>query len=214
MEPKFWLDKWSKQETGFHLEKPHPQLCKNLNNAFSGVENIFVPLCGKTQDMSYLAEQGKKVVGNELSEIAVKAFFDSRSIQADIYEEGTFTRYSSEGIDIWAGDFFELNNQKLANCKGIYDRAALVALPPKMRESYVQKLQGLIPSAKLLLVTLEYPQTEMDGPPFSVPESEIEQLFNFAEINKLYSQDILEKEPKFRARGLSRFVETTYLIQW
>lgn len=214
MEPKFWHDKWERQETGFHLGQPHPQLCKNLDKAFSNVDTVFVPLCGKTQDMSFLIEQGKKVIGNELSEIAVNAFFESRDIPVEISEEGEFKKYSARNIDILAGDFFDLDESKVATCNGVYDRAALVALPPAMRERYAEKLRSLTPSAKLLLVTLEYPQSEMQGPPFSVPQTEVEQLFGFAKIAKLYSQDILEKEPKFKERGLSKFVESTYLIQW
>lgn len=214
MEPKFWHDKWEKQETGFHLGQAHPQLCKNINKAFIEVDTVFVPLCGKTQDMSFLVEQGKKVIGNELSEIAVKAFFESRDIQIKISQEGDFKKYSANDIDILAGDFFNLDETSVAACKGIYDRAALIALPPRMRERYVEKLRSLTPSAKLLLITLEYLQSEMQGPPFSVPQKEVEQLFDFAQISMLYSQDILEKEPKFKARGLSKFVESTYLIQW
>ncbi len=214
MEPDFWIAKWQRQETGFHLPQPHPLLCKFATDIFTPTETIFVPLCGKTHDLSYLSEQGYAVVGNELSELAVKHFFSERKMNPEIVTMGDFGFYRDGNISIYQGDYFKLTAAELSDCKAIYDRAALIALPTEMRKNYVAKMQQLIPSAKLLLVTLEYPQAEMIGPPFSVAESEVEFLFHFAEIEKLSEKNILEKEPKFKSRGLTGLKECAYIIRW
>ena len=51
-----------------------------------------------------------------------------------------------ENIELLVGDFFALTAADLAGVAGVYDRAALVALPPKMREDYVRLLAELLPA--------------------------------------------------------------------
>jgi thiopurine S-methyltransferase len=56
----------------------------------------------------------------------------------------------------------------------VFDRAALIALPPDLRQRYVAELYAALPSnCQGLLITLEYPQQDRDGPPFSVHEDEV-----------------------------------------
>jgi len=218
MDKQFWLHKWLANETGFHLPKVHPLLQKYAPQVFSGIEQIFVPLCGKSLDLRYLADKGFKVVGNELVESAVAQFWQEQGIRAEEVSSGdlTLTKASEPELDlyIWQGDFFALTTGHLGACRGIYDRAALVALPSATRSRYVAHLRSLMPSAEMLLISLDYEQQQMDGPPFSVPPEAVEALFNGSEIELLWRKDIIEQEPKFKAKGVSAFYESAYRIRW
>ena len=218
MEPEFWLNKWQKQETGFHLGQPHPLLCKYFDSVLANASSIFVPLCGKTTDLAFIQSKNKLVVANEISELAITAYFEERALIPEIKDKlndkSQFRTFENQSLLVYCGDFFQLQPEWIEQCHGIYDRAALIALPKDMRKAYVEKMRSLCPSAKLLLITLEYPQNEMKGPPFSVSKEEVEALFHFAEIEQLYRQNIIEKEPKFKERGLSAFFETAYQINW
>lgn len=214
MEPRFWIDKWKKQETGFHLASAHPLLQKYFATVFTNQTSIFLPLCGKTQDLLFCSQQGLRVIGNELSELAIEQFFQVNHLapKTEIFEK--FALHEADDIRIYQGDYFDLDKRAFENTQAIYDRAALVALPGEMRQNYVDKMKQMFPQAAMLLITLEYNQQEMNGPPFSVSQEEVNSLFDFATVVQLYKQDIIEKELKFKARGLSFFNECAYHIQW
>lgn len=214
MEAEFWLNKWNKQETGFHLTQVHPLLQKFYNQVFSEDKGVFVPLCGKTSDLKLFADKGSYTLGCELSKIAVEQFYDAHKLKAEIATSEKFTHYISANLEILVGDYFELRQVDIGACQTIYDRASLVALPSKMRTQYVKKLCQLFSKADMLLITLEYPQNEMAGPPFNVDLNEVFSLFEFASVNQVYSQNILAKEPKFVERGLSYLNECAYIIRW
>ncbi|TQV75589.1 thiopurine S-methyltransferase [Aliikangiella marina] len=214
MDKSFWLDKWEKQEIGFHLAQVHPLLKKYYQTVFSQADGVFVPLCGKTTDLTFLLNQGKYVLGCELSEKAVAAYFQEHRLEIKKQQLGEFVEYQNDHLSLLVGDFFKLSAAQLVGCQAIYDRAALIALPESMRKQYVAHLTNLMPHASLLLVTLEYPQPQMAGPPFSVEKKEIDSLFAFAEVNSVYTNNIIEKEPKFAARGLSYLNECAYIIRW
>ena len=215
MEKEFWVERWERQETGFHQGDINPYLKRywpELNLA-RGSE-IFVPLCGKSRDMSWLREQGYGVTGIELSDIAVRAFFVENGHVPHRDTCGRFDRYEAEGIRLLCGDFFDLGRDDLANVTAVYDRASLVALPVEMRRRYVRHMADILPSAtQILLVTFDYRQTEMPGPPFAVSPDEVQALYrDYAGIHLLEQSDVLAQNPNFKARGLSRLHENIFLL--
>ena len=215
MEKRFWMERWEKNETGFHQEQVNPYLIRywpELGLARGG--EVFVPLCGKSLDMHWLREQGHFVTGVELSDIAVHAFFDEYGYVPYRTHDGRFDIREAEGVRLMRGDFFELAPADLAVVTAVYDRAALVALPSDMRRHYVSHLARILPPlTRMLLVTFEYPQNEMSGPPFSVPTEEVRELYRgFADIRLLSQQDLLEANPRFRERGLSRMQESVWML--
>ena len=214
MDNQFWLNKWDKQQTGFNLNAPHAALQKLYEQIFNARMGVFLPLCGKSADLKYIADKGSYTLGNELSVIAVKALFAENSLSFSTVSTDKFEIYENSNIQILQGDFFELTASHVARCQGIYDRAALIALPKQMRVDYVAHLKRLFRRAKMLLITLEYCQQEMPGPPFSVDYGEVEQLFSFASVTRLLSDDRLREEPKFAERGLTSLAESAYLIEW
>ncbi|MBS1960431.1 MAG: thiopurine S-methyltransferase [Bdellovibrionales bacterium] len=185
MKPKFWQERWQKNEIGFHNAKPHPWLVQFGARLNPG--KIMVPLCGKSLDLLWLREQGHHVVGIELSELACHAFFQEHHIEHSVTKLDNHVLFSSQGIDIWCGDFFTLREDVWSTCTAVYDRAAMVALPPELRRRYTQKIIRDWPRAaatpgNLLLITIEYPPGTLEGPPFSISEAEVreqyESLFN------------------------------------
>ncbi|MDV6316333.1 thiopurine S-methyltransferase [Idiomarina sp. HP20-50] len=175
MEAVFWHDRWKNQQIGFHQPNTHELLLKYFSGVVKPGAKVFVPLCGKSKDMLWLLEKGYRVFGIELSELAVKQFFEENQLTPTVTTRGNFKEYAQDELVIWVGDFFELANSDLADIDAWYDRAAMIALPPEMRQRYVQQLcQQLPQQAKGLLITLQYPDGFREGPPFSVSEGEVE----------------------------------------
>ena len=215
MEADFWHDRWENNLTGFHLNEVNPYLKENWAalNLKPGAR-VFVPLCGKTLDLIWLAEQGYEVVGIELSPLAVEAFFAENNLTAEKKQLGGLDFWQSGKISLFCGDIFDLAPEILGQIDAVYDRASLVALPPAMRHEYAAKLTQLAESAPKLLVTLEYDQSKMDGPPFSVSEEEVRGLYqaNY-QAKQLTAQDVLADNEKFRSRGLEYMNESIYLLE-
>jgi len=215
MKKDFWLERWEREEIGFHQDEINPHLSRywrELRLARDSV--VFVPLCGKSRDMLWLLKQGHQILGVELSAIAVQAFFKENGYSSQNVREGNFDRYKADGIRILCGDFFDLGKNDLASVGAVYDRASLIALPPDMQVRYVRHLVCILPPAtQILLVTVDYPQTEMQGPPFSVTSGEVTALYReHAEVRLLAQLDVLQENPRFRERGLSRLQENIFLL--
>jgi thiopurine S-methyltransferase len=217
MEAEFWHSRWRSNQIGFHRHDFNRHLLKHW--AGFGADpgaRVFVPLCGKSRDMIWLAERGHKVVGCEISEIAVESFFKEAGLTPRITADGPVQRWSAPSIEILLGDFFALTRDQVGTVDVVYDRASLIAFPPSMRPAYAQALAGFMPpDPVMLLLTLEYPQEEMEGPPFSVPEEEIRDLFaDLADVALLESEtEAFGNFPQFRARRPSRLAEKAYRLQ-
>lgn len=213
MDNDFWLERWREGQTGFHQQKVTPLLQKYWPSlGLPSDSQVLVPLCGKSLDMLWLAEQGHRVLGIELSSLAIDQFFAENGLTPAIHSSPLGQHFVDGRIEIVRGDIFALDPATLAGCLGVYDRAALIALPLSMRERYVQHVYGqLSPQYRGLLLTLEYPQEEMDGPPFSVTDDEVQSLFaGHSDAILIDQRDILQKEPKFIERGLTRLDTIVY----
>ena len=197
MTPEFWHQRWRSGRTGWHLPHPNPLLTRHWPalNIPDG-STVFVPLCGKSEDMIWLAEQGYRVLGNELCRQAVEAFFAEQGLTPEITPlDGSLTRWQAEPFTLIEGDFFKLSPELTRETSAVYDRAALVAFPPTMRPDYVRQLRQLAPAGSLyLLISLTGPASPDDGPPFSVPEEEIRT--HFADLPHFEQVDWVEVQRK------------------
>ncbi len=215
MEGDFWLERWREGQTFFHQQRITPLLQKFWPAlSLPAGSQVLVPLCGKSLDMLWLAQQGHRVLGIELSPLAVEQFFQENQLQAATHDSALGKHYVSGNIEIICGDIFDLDAATLAACVGVYDRAALVALPADMRARYVQHVYGQLASDyQGLLLTLEYDQNLMAGPPFSVSAAEVQSLFStHSNATILDRRSILEKEPKFAQRGLTSLDSVSYQL--
>ncbi|CRM01524.1 MULTISPECIES: thiopurine S-methyltransferase [Pseudomonas] len=215
MEPTFWQERWARNQIGFHLSEVNPYLLQywpQLDLAEGA--KVLVPLCGKSLDLIWLASHGHPVLGIELSELAVEAFFDEQNLTPRITRRGEFKVYQAGSIELWCGDFFALAADAVADCTALYDRAALIALPPLMRARYAEHLSGLLQQGcQGLLVTLDYDQTQKAGPPFAVTDDEVRVLFgSHWTQRKLAEQDILSESWKFVQDGVTHLDERVYRL--
>ena len=214
MEADFWHNRWENNLTGFHLNEVNPNLKANwsvLN--LKSDSRIFVPLCGKSLDLIWLAEQGHQVIGCELSELAVEAFFSENKLTVERSQIGDLELWQSDQISIFCGDIFNLTPELVGKIDAVFDRASLIALPPAMRQDYAAKMSELTQSAPKLLITLEYDQSKMDGPPFSVLESEVKALYEAKyQVKQLSAQDVLANNEKFKEKGLTYMNECSYQL--
>jgi thiopurine S-methyltransferase len=178
METQFWHQKWQRGDIGFHQAQANPLLVRHLDCLqLQPGARVFLPLCGKTLDIAYLLDLGYRVTGAELSEIAIEALFQSLNLRPSIQQVGTLKHYSGPSIDIYTGDIFNLDAQTLGDVDAIYDRAALVALPADMRKRYAVHLAEISQGASQLLISDTYDQSLIDGPPFSITDAEVQQLY-------------------------------------
>lgn len=207
MDADFWLERWRDGRTFFHqnrvtplLQKYWPQLLLPQGSC------VLVPLCGKSLDMLWLAQQGHRVLGVELSQLAIEQFFAENKLEPKTHESAMGRHYVAGNIELICGDIFALDAATLDTCIGVYDRAALVALPPEMRERYARHVYGqLSEKYQGLLLTLDYDQEQMEGPPFSVGEPEVQAIYHeHSRVEVIDRRDILSKEPKFAERGLTQ----------
>lgn len=174
MDAEFWHQRWSANEIGFHQEQGNPLLkahCSKLN--LTAGSRVFIPLCGKTKDIAWLLAQDFRVVGAELSEVAIEALFADLGMHATVTELGSLRHYHAPHIDIFVGDIFELSADQVGEVDAVYDRAALVALPEDMRRHYTAHITEISNAAAQLIICFEYNQDLQEGPPFSISETEL-----------------------------------------
>ncbi|MCC2616333.1 thiopurine S-methyltransferase [Aestuariibacter halophilus] len=178
MDAQFWHDKWESREIGFHQSDYNPFMLRHWAQlGLSANSRVFVPLCGKSRDMHWLLLQGYEVIGCELNETAVVELFDELALSPEIVREGVLTRYRADNLTVYVGDVFKLTLALLGPVDGIYDRAALVALPDSMRQDYARHLTSICANAPQLLITFVYEQAAHAGPPFSVSEDWVQQQY-------------------------------------
>ena len=215
MDQNFWVDRWQRGEIGFHQAVVNAALREHWPLvACPPTAQVFVPLCGKSVDMHWLCAQGHGVIGIDLAAAAVAGFFVELELQPARTRVGRLECWRAAGYTLFLGDFFELGASQLAGVQAVYDRAALIALPPALRARYATHLAAILPAGcRMLLLTMDYPQQQMPGPPFAVAAAEVRELFaaDFS-VTLLATRDALLSEPRFQQRGLQSLQEQSYLL--
>lgn len=178
MDATFWHDRWASNEIGFHKSEANPLLVKYVDElSLAKGSRLFLPLCGKTLDIGWLLSRDYRVAGAELSAVAIEQLFAELGVTPTITTVGSLDHYRAPQLDIFVGDIFTVTPELLGPVDAIYDRAALVALPRDMRARYAEHLMTLTGQAPQLLISFEYDQRVMEGPPFSVSNEEIREHY-------------------------------------
>jgi thiopurine S-methyltransferase len=215
MQPEFWRDRWFQGQIGFH--QPTVETYLEAHWADLGIardSRVFVPLCGKSLDLLWLRDAGHDVIGVELSDIAAQAFWMESGLPARRRQVPGFDRYEASRLTVLCGDYFNVTLELLSGVRAVYDRGALVSWAPDLREPYVEHMTAITRSGThTFLITLEYPQSQMNGPPFSVELDELEHLYAPKhDIQELARRDILVTEPRMRSKGVSKLFEVCYQL--
>ncbi len=212
MQPDFWHQRWADNQIGFHQSAPTTLLLKHWPTLdVRAGATVFVPLCGKSLDMAWLASQGHQVLGVELSQLAIEQFFAEHTLTPEIHASQYGMHYRAGGIEIIHGDAFGLDTDVLQECAAVFDRAAMIALPPPMRARYADEVYARLPTGcRGLLITLEYPQADRDGPPFAIAEAEVRERYAPAwDIDVLERRPIAPGNPGY-VSGVSKLDTTVY----
>lgn len=196
-----WRARWKEGRTAFHEGKPNGLLAAHPE-VLGTKKRVFVPLCGKTEDMVFLAQQGHTVVGVELVEDAVRAFFEEHGLNPTVTKEGALVRYEHGPYVLFAGDLFATTRESLGGVNALYDRASIVALPLEMRIRHAAHLLKVLePGSPGLVIAFEYDQTKRQGPPWSVSETELRGHFG-------ETLALVDSRPTELGKGSDNLVET------
>lgn len=215
MDQEEWLQSWQDGRIGFNQSQANAMLQRHWDKLqLAPGSRVLVPLAGKSIDMTWLAGQGHQIRGVELSPLAIDQFFAERGLDPAVSQSPSGQHYRAGPYEIICGDIFQLDPSMLQDCAAIYDRAAMVALPAAQRRRYAQAIYAHMPSrSRGLLLTLEYEQQNMQGPPFSVAESELPELLSPGwEWQLLEREDELLRQPHFRQRGLKALEAAAYIL--
>ena len=114
---RIWSDKWTDHRIGWHLDVVHPALVDHgaalwPHQPPGTPARVLIPLCGKTRDMAYMAQQTQveHVVGVDGIEQALLEFAQEHphlNVQKQS-KQGAFDLYSGEKLTLLKGDFFDL----------------------------------------------------------------------------------------------------------
>ena len=211
-----WLNRWKEGNTGWHHQQYNPHLLGFWDTIQAPTRcKVLVPLCGKSRDMVWLVERGHRVIGVELSPLAVETFFKEQNLVPERSSDGALELWQAGPYKIFCGDIFLLQKHHLEGIEALYDRASLVAFNPWQRRDYARMLAQLLPAnCRMLLVAMDYPQNEMQGPPYCVSSNEVEYLFGeMFSIELLDSLDLLKDTDRYMDRGLSHLVEQIYRLE-
>jgi thiopurine S-methyltransferase len=221
METEYWLKRWREGRTGWH----RPEVMPLLEQHWAALDvprgsRVLVPLCGKSVDMLWLAQQGMRVLGIDVSPIAIESFLAENQLHARTRSTAEGTHYEITNapaggeIEIINGDAFAVDPAAIAQCNAFYDRAALIAMRAPMRRRLVNELYVQLSAGSAgLLITLAYPDGEMQGPPFSVDDAEVHDLFDKSwQVERLEYRDILASQPSFSEQGVSALHTGVYAL--
>ena len=213
---QYWLERWKQNRIGFHESAVNRHLQSYIDQfSLAPGAGVFLPLCGKAHDIAWLAEQGYDVTGIELSALAIEEFFEEHKLRYQTFESDRFILRKADNISLYEGDFFDLRSQDIGDCALVYDRAALIAIEEAQRSSYCEQLMSIVPAtANMLLITLEYNQAEMEGPPYAVSGDEVSRHYAEAfSIDLLERNDVLDGRPRWREQGLQALAESIFRLR-
>ena len=226
MEPDFWHQRWQTNQVGFHLDRANDRLVAHWATASAGATpgaRVLVPLCGKSLDLRWLRNQGHRVIGIELSPIACETFFAEQGFAVERREERQgVVRWrglgdgpgGGDGIEILQADLFVVSDEDIGAVDLLYDRASAIALPPSTRERLFKRLADWLPAgARGLLITMDYPEAEKQGPPFSVPSEAVEALCAGRFATSLLSRDDLIARDGVSRWQLTRVHELSFALR-
>lgn len=216
MNADHWRKRWVEGQTGWHASTVNDRLSVHWPTlGLKAGASVLVPLCGKSLDLTYLAAEGHQVTGIDASDVACQEFLAEHSVAVGPETVRGAQRYSSGPYRFYCGDIFQPWARELSGFEAYYDRAALIALTPAQRPLYARWVAAsLLSGARGLLLTIEYPEGERTGAPHSVQQDEVALLFaEHFEIVCLAREDVLDRDPKFKAWGLSSLVECAYALR-
>lgn len=195
----YWQLRWKNDEVPFHCQEANQFLVAHKDVLPVSTNNscrFFVPLCGKSVDLSYLADCGYDVYGCEFIEKAIEDFFEEQNLKytkTKMSEEIIAFKATEKNITLYQGDFFALSSSLIGKFDAVWDRGSLVAIDSCQREDYAKLMNELMAeNCKYLLFSCVINEDSYKGPPHTVSHDEIKGLFgSFCDVRhlKVYDDD-------------------------
>lgn len=214
MTQELWREKWRSNDIAFHQERINPLLKAHLPRVkLNPGDRILVPLCGKSLDMGWLNQCHYRVMGVELSSVAIADYFDELGVKPQRQMQGNFTRWWHKHIQIWCGNIFDLNLLDVDRIKLIYDSAALTAFDADERQTYVDHFAKILPMrTQIMLMTTETADVQYTDSVARI-DSEVKNLYQADyRIELLHGQDSLKIDPEFPQLPARMLEEKIYLM--
>lgn len=231
---------------GFHKAEVNPFLVKHMpllqlspSEDICKQDRVLVPLCGKTVDMVYFADQKISALGLEAIPRAIQEFAEIVKLpkEAAVFplHKNAQHNWKLNGngyVGIVEGDALDFKVDEKGPVDAIWDRAALIALRPEDRDAYVFMLHNALkPGGRVLLSVVEHDMVVMPeghlssstpptgtlepyGPPYSITKEYVSSLyskFNFNLLQELERRDLIAEEPKWQEKGATKFEQICYL---
>lgn len=143
-----WEKDWTTDNPEFHFKEVNSMLIKQHNEFTAGRNNlrILVPLCGKSLDMVWLADQGHTVVGVELIRKGIEAFLRDNKlthreepITLGPEIQGTIFKVNEKDISLFECSIFDFSFEvagRQFDC--IWDRGSMTAINMMKEERLTQ----------------------------------------------------------------------------
>ncbi len=214
MEDNYWLDRWEKNDIGFHEQNINANLLAYFDKLNLQIgDRIFVPLCGKSKDMLWLAEKGLNVVGVELSPIACTEFFAELNVTPTITQQANYTKYQYDNIELFCGNLYDLTSIDLPTIHAVYDCKALIALPPDVRKKYIDHIVKCIGNKVRILLLTRESSCQITPPPFPINKTEINLLYgSYFDVQLLNCVSLTNILERLINKGYAEITESVYLI--
>ncbi|MRX28461.1 thiopurine S-methyltransferase [Kangiella sp. HZ709] len=214
MDYHFWDTCWQRASQPFHLSEAHPFLRRYLY-LLDNKEKLLLPLSGKSVDPIFLAQNNIHSTSIEFNPSAIDNFIIDSELS---FKRKTFEQkkcYDFGDFDIWLADFFDIETKDIGKFSQVFDRAALVALPKELRDKYIKHLKSLLqPKATILMVTMDYEEGEMSGPPFYIAQNELTELFPESSIRELDRISLINNHHRWKELQLSKLDEVLFQINF
>jgi SAM-dependent methyltransferase len=163
LDGKFWNERYKANETGWDLGEVSPPLKAYIDQLDNKDLRILIPGCGNSYEAEYLLNKG-------FTNVSVI------DIAAEPVNRLRVKFQSNPNIRIILGDFFTHQ----AEYDLILEQTFFCALDPKLRQSYVEAMKGLLAQGGKLVGVLFNKEFEQQGPPFGGTDAEYRKLFTDA----------------------------------
>ena len=161
MTKEYWNERYANGQTGWDLGTASPPLEEYIKQLANKDLKILLPGCGNGYEALLMTELGfKNLTILDIAPLAVEQL------------QNRLRNYPT--VKILCEDFFTHQDQYDL----ILEQTFFCALPPTMREQYVQKMAELLAPQGKLVGLLFASEFDKAGPPFGGTTEEYLQLFN------------------------------------
>ncbi|CAN8005296.1 unnamed protein product [Ixodes pacificus] len=180
----YWSNCWDIGNTPWHRRDIHPLLTEHVDEVLGNRRDaqVFIPLCGKANEIKWFYDNGHRVAGLEYVEKTVRLFFEENKLS---YIETTcpvinckILQTNDKRLRIFVCSVFDFKKESVGPVDVIWDRGGLVAVNKEERLRYISVMLSLMsPDSTYALICVVYDDDSYTGFPTSIPDDTVRELF-------------------------------------